>query len=86
MRKDLKLHFAVGAVIAAVVTFVSFYFFNVTVSMSLGVICSVLAGYAKEYLWDAKGRGVVDVKDFEYTCIGGILGALLVGIFVGGWR
>lgn len=90
MRKDLKLHFIIGAAIAAVLTAGAFYFVNVTIAMSIGVIAAVIAGYAKEYWWDAKGRGTVDVKDFEYTCIGGIVGALVVGVvinmIIGGWR
>jgi hypothetical protein len=86
MRKDLKLHFIIGAIIAAAVTMVSFYFLkgNVAASMSLGVIAATIAGYVKEYFWDAKGHGTVDHKDFEYTCIGGIVGALIVGV-IGSW-
>lgn len=78
MRKDLQQHLIVGAAIAVGVFAVAYQWLPAVPAISIGLIASVVAGWAKEYIWDKSGRGVVDAKDFHYTCIGGVIGSAAV--------
>lgn len=43
----------------------------------LGLLVGERAGWVKEYVWDAAGRGTVDRGDYLWTGRGAIAGALL---------
>jgi hypothetical protein len=86
MRKDLKLHYVAGAAVAAAVSRVAILLSTLPLELTLplaavlGVGAAYAVGWAKEYLWDAKGKGVVDALDLRRTWQGGILGAALAVI------
>ena len=74
---DKQAHFWWGWAVSATVYPQGFW---------LAIFCAVVVGAAKE-LWDKKGHGVPDVKDFYATFFGGITGAvvcLLLGGVVNG--
>lgn len=81
MRKDLKLHYIVGAVIGAAVAELALRYLpledapKLFVSYALGCAAAYAIGWAKEHLWDAKGHGVVDALDLRRTWQGGAAGA-----------
>lgn len=82
MRKDLKQHLIVGFLIAVVVGFGLIKFTEILepVAVLVGLVLAALAGWAKEYVYDKRrpGRHVVDKKDFQYTALGGVLGAVVL--------
>jgi uncharacterized membrane protein YfcA len=75
MRKDLQQHLVVGAGIGLLTTLIVAYETSLPVAVGSGVVAAAVAGWAKEYIWDKSGKGVVDFKDFLYTAIGGVIGA-----------
>lgn len=79
--KDKQLHLLAGASIALLIGF----FFGAI----YGFIAAVIAGAAKEWLYDYymnkynEKKGLpdshdVDPKDFMWTCIGGLCGAVII--------
>lgn len=98
MRHDLVLHYRVGlalgmffgvaaglalAVLGEVPSPVA-----ATLGGAFGWLVADRAGWAKEYWWDAKGRGTVDREDYRQTSRGGYHGASLAFVIVflaGAW-
>ena len=73
-----KKHLAVGFAIGFVVSLILQQYISTPTAHLIGVGLGVFAGWAKEHLWDARGRGTVDAKDFQITAAGAgaVLGAL----------
>ena len=71
MPHDKKLHTAAGFVIALVGSFLG--------GPAIGLCFAVIAGLGKE-LADEIVYGGFDIEDFWYTCAGGLLGAVLMGV------
>ena len=49
---------------------------TVLIAAAVGTACGIGIGWAKEYLWDVRGRGVVDRADFLFTGRASIYGAV----------
>lgn len=87
LRDDLRKHVIVGLAAGAVGAVVSFALLTLAfgldtlpalaLAVALGAVGGAALGYAKEYLWDARGRGTVDREDFLYTGRAAIVGAVL---------
>lgn len=87
MRADLKKHYEIGRVIAAVVALLAALALlkltempwpvATTLSGFIGYGVGTAAGWLKEYWWDAKGRGTVDADDYKWTRRGAAHGAAL---------
>ena len=79
-RTDLLLHVTAGAVISGTTYHVVH---KVTgkkwIGRVSGIVAGCTAGYLKEYVYDASGRGNVSKQDFLYTCYG----SLGIQIFIG---
>ena len=97
MSPDQKLHALLGAVFAGVCTFSAAHLAAALQPLLpallhplaqplpaalLGLLAGERAGWAKEYVWDASGRGTVDRADYLHTARGAALGALLGGALV----
>ena len=76
ISKDKKLHFVVGFLIAVVGSFVAYILLGMKDNpMVLGSGIAILAGLAKELVWDKRmGKGTPSQMDFLFTVIGAILG------------
>lgn len=92
MTTDQKLHAAMGLLIAGVCTFLAAMLAQAlqpvlpavlhplaepVPAALLGLLAGERAGWVKEYVWDAGGRGTVDRADYLYTVCGAIAGAVL---------
>lgn len=86
LRQDLQKHLTVGALAAFVVTLAVTpqaqgvvlaheWFLAALIGAVAGFVSAAALGWAKEYLWDARGRGTVDRLDYLTTGRGGGLGA-----------
>jgi len=80
MARDKKLHFIAGFIIALISSFIfkGFAPFYPLIGFALGVI----AGAAKELIWDyALDKGTPEFQDFLATVGGSVTGAI-AGAFV----
>lgn len=97
MTQDKKLHAIAGAGIAFVVTLLVVLMTTALAPMLplvlhplsqpvpaalLGLVAGERAGWVKEYVWDAAGRGTVDRGDYLWTGRGAIAGALAGALVV----
>ncbi len=72
MRRDYWIHLAAGVAIAFAVGILSG-------NVSTGLMVGVLAGVAKEVVWDMRlENGRFEWNDMACTAVGSCLGALLV--------
>lgn len=98
MRRDLVLHYRAGlalglffgllAGLALAVLGKAPAVLAATLGGALGWAVADRVGWAKEYWWDAKGRGTVDRDDYLQTRRGGYHGASLAFVAVvvaGAW-
>lgn len=70
MKKDKLLHLIAGFVIAIVFGMINPF---------LGLSLAVIAGAAKEIVWDLYlGKGTYEVMDFVWTFIGGSIGFIIM--------
>jgi hypothetical protein len=76
ITKDKKKHFVVGFLIALVGCFIAYFLLGMKENpMVLGSGIAILAGLAKELVWDKwMGKGTPSQMDFLFTLIGAILG------------
>jgi hypothetical protein len=70
--KDKLLHFVAGLICA---TFV----YLITLNLTLAIGASVILGIGKE-IYDSRGHGTVEVLDAVATGLGGVVGAVLMGV------
>ena len=71
IRKDLVYHTLAGGITAYTGYKLTYKITkNKWVSRGSGLLLGWGIGYAKEYIWDASGRGNVNKKDFLYTGLG----------------
>lgn len=97
MTRDHRLHLALGLGFALCVAFMAAHLAAALQPLLpallhplaqplpaalLGLLAGERAGWAKEYVWDASGRGTVDRADYLHTARGAALGALLGGALV----
>lgn len=97
MTPDKRLHLAAGALIAGVCTVLAATLAGAVLpalpavlhplaepvpAALLGLLAGERAGWVKEYVWDAGGRGTVDRGDYLYTGRGAMLGALAGAVVV----
>lgn len=77
LAHDKKLHFAVGALIAILVSLVSG-------NLWFGLAASAVAGVGKEVYDRVSKEGTPEVMDAVWTVIGGVTGCALVGLAMSG--
>lgn len=83
IARDKKLHLAAGIAIAVVVAVALTFFarLNAVPAALIGAAVAGVVGYLKEKWYDAKrpDRHTVDMADFRFTLVGGILGGVVFG-------
>ncbi len=82
MKKDKKLHFLAGFIIALIVAVIATWYNidtpNIILGSFLGYGTSMVITILKEIIWDdLMGKGVFSWKDIEYGLWGAIIGVLL---------
>ena len=92
MTTDQRLHLAMGLLIAGVCTFLAAMLAHALLPVLpavlhplaepvpaalVGLLTGERAGWVKEYVWDAGGRGTVDRADYLHTLRGALAGAVL---------
>lgn len=97
MTTDQRLHLAMGLLIAGVCTFLAAMLAHAlqpvlpavlhplaqpVPAALLGLLAGERAGWVKEYVWDAGGRGTVDRADYLHTMRGAAAGAMLGAVLV----
>jgi hypothetical protein len=76
ITKDKKKHFVLGILIALAGCFAAYFVLGMKENpIYLGSGLGILAGLAKELVWDKwMGKGTPSQMDFVFTLIGAILG------------
>ena len=75
IKSDKLLHLIAGIIIYQLSYNILIHFVNVSISLGISIIIVILAGGIKELI-DIK-IGVPSIKDFLFTCIGGIIELLI---------
>lgn len=86
-QEDKQTHFIVGVAISG---FATIFMLTITgivlkcpvnyslfISLSIGLLCSFLAGLLKE-IFDSFGYGTVDIYDALFTAFGGIVFTIMI--------
>lgn len=72
IQLDKSAHILAGAVVALALGYLVPWWF--------ALLMAIIAGALKEWYWDLRGHGTVDVWDFAATCGGGFIASLFVWI------
>lgn len=72
---------ALHPAVAAVLGFVAEFRHPVLAGL-LGLVAGERAGWVKDYVWDASGRGTVDRDDYLFTGRGAVAGAAVGAVMV----
>jgi hypothetical protein len=83
IKQDKLLHFIVGLILFEVFygLMVSLFAISTWVSRGLSFTLIVLIGMWKDFYYDKKNGGTVDIKDVTATELGAITGLVLTFIF-----
>ena len=69
-NKDKLLHFICGTYIYLIASVL------LTPILSIGLV--IIAGFAKEFIWDKRlGKGAFEWMDIVYTIVGGLMAMIL---------
>lgn len=83
IKQDKLLHFIVGLILFEVFygLMVSLFAISTWVSRGLSFTLIILVGMWKDFYYDRKNGGTVDIKDVTATELGAITGLVLTFIF-----
>ena len=80
---DKVKHFMAGVFIACIIGYIVGLWLTPMSAALSGLAAAVLIGTAKEAVWDNwLGRGVSDKYDMYATALGGVLGSVVLWVFL----